>query len=148
MGGVLHSPTNQGMLRSPMRNARVNPIMQIVSPSRQVRSRLTRSLHCLAGVAGIVASFGLSAGGVFPALSQTGSAASSARQADSVGLERRTVSDERLSLKRALADGRPPSGSEERRQLSLEERRALLQDLRDVTRDLNDGGYSSLSSGN
>jgi hypothetical protein len=117
--------------------------MQIVSPSCQLRSRLAWSLHSLFGIVGIVASLGLSAAGTFPALSQSGSVVSSGRQVEPAGLERRTASDERLSLKRALADGRPPSGSEERKQLSLEERRALLQDLRNVTRDLSEGGYSS-----
>lgn len=133
---------------SVMRNARVNPIMQIVSPFRQLCSRLTRSLPCLVGVAGVVVSFGVCAGGVFPAVSQPGSAASAGAHAESVGLERRTASDQRLSLKRTLVSGRPPSGSEERRHLSSDERRALLQDLRAVTRSLHDGGYSSPRSNN
>jgi len=45
--------------------------------------------------------------------------------------------DDRVSLKRALAAGDLPSGKEQRRQLTSEERRALLQDLREVTRDVN-----------
>ena len=123
--------------------------MQIVSPSCQLRLRLARCLRCFAGLAGFAASASLFAAGTFPALSQSGSFASNGRhQVEPAGLDRYTVSDERLSLKRALADGRPPSGSEERKQLSLEERRALLHDLREVTRDLSEGGYSSLRSDN
>lgn len=82
-------------------------------------------------------------------MSQTGPIASSGRQqVEPAALDRRTASDDRLSLKRALADGRPPSGTEERKQRSGEERRALLQDLREVTRDLSEGGYSSLRPDN
>ena len=43
----------------------------------------------------------------------------------------------RAGLKRALVSGEQPSGEEARRKLSAEQRRALLQDLREVTRDVN-----------
>lgn len=116
--------------------------MQKVSPSRQVRSRLAPCLHGFIGVSAMLVSFGLAAAGSYPALSQAGAASANGR-AESASVERASASDKRLSLKRALADGRPPSGSEERRQLSHEERRALLQDLRDVARDVNESGYSN-----
>lgn len=139
MSEVLRCPTDRGMFHPEMRKKRVNPIMQNVSPSRPYGSRFLRGA---AGIAGIMLSCGLSAAGNFQPLSQSGGASANGRPVDSVGVERASASDKRLSLKRALADGRPPSGAEERRQLSNEERRALLQDLRDVTRDLNEGGYS------
>lgn len=118
--------------------------MQKVSPPRPVRSRLAQSLQCLAGVAGAAASFGLSAAGAYPAVSQAG-LVTNGRSVEVTPVDRRSAYDERLSLKRALVDSGQPSGSEERKQLSSEERRSLMQDLRDAARNLND---SSRRSGN
>ncbi|MDX5363995.1 MAG: hypothetical protein LPJ91_07585 [Pseudazoarcus pumilus] len=142
MSEVLRYTANRGMLHPEMRKTRVNPIMQNVSPSRSSGSRFVRSLQGLVCVAGIAVSLGVSAAGNYQTLSQPAAVAANGRPVEAAGVERASASDKRLSLKRALADGRPPSGAEERRQLSHEERRALLQDLRDVTRDLNEGGYS------
>lgn len=108
--------------------------MSKVSQPRPVRSRLARSLQGFAGVAGVTASLGLWATGSPPGYAQT--ALSGSRQVEAQRVDRPS-DDERMSLKRALAAGDQPSGNEQRKQLSREERRALLQDLREVARDVN-----------
>jgi hypothetical protein len=115
--------------------------MQKVSPPCPVRSRLVYMLHCLAGAAGVAASFASGAAGTFPGMSQS----VSNRPAEVMAVDRRSIHDQRLSLKRALVDGGQPSGSEERRHLSSEERRTLMRDLRDAARDVNE---STLRPGN
>ncbi|MDX5445014.1 MAG: hypothetical protein LPJ87_03040 [Zoogloeaceae bacterium] len=112
--------------------------MQNVSPLRPTRSRIAYALQCLAGAAGAAVSLAVAAGGTFPAVSQNGQAVSS-RPAEVIAVDRRSIPDQRLSLKRALVDGGQLSGSEERRHLSSEERRILMRDLRDAARDANEG---------
>lgn len=113
--------------------------MQKVSQPRKSRFRLAHSLRICTGIFGFAFYVGVNAGGTFPAVSQTGSS-QSIRATESTGFDHRPMSDERSSLKRTLGSGAQLSGSEQRSFRSSEERRALMQDLRNTTRDMSDEG--------
>lgn len=118
---------------------RVNLIMQKVSQSSKPRFRLAHSLRICAGVVGFALYVGANAGGTFPAVSQTGSS-QGIRATEPTGFGHQPTSEERSSLRHALGSGAQPSGSEKRSLRSSEERRALMQDLRNATRDMSGGG--------
>lgn len=114
-----------------MEIVRVLPIMLRVSPTPRSGFHAARTLCASAFLAMLLLPLAVQADSGQPVLSQVDPTEPQMFETEPGN------GSGRVGLKRALVSGEQPSGKEARRKLTPEQRRALLQDLRDVTRDVN-----------